>query len=114
MRLFYLKKKLLFLKLDKYRKVIRYVRLLDFYSNKIFLICHLNFFSGFSIKLLKDYFCSKIYSFNNGNFNFLISSKKVNQDYFYNYKNNKVNKKNIYFFLIILMKYISFCIELKL
>ena len=93
-----LKKNFFFFKLDKYRKLIRYISLVNFYKNKIFLICQLVFFSGFSIKLLKDLICSTIYSSNNFDFDFLITSK--NQNYFYNYKINKeiINKKSIVFF----------------
>ena len=42
-------KKNLVLKLDSYRKHIRHLKLISFYQNKIYLICHLIYFSGFSL-----------------------------------------------------------------
>ena len=68
----HLKKKIFLL--DKYRKYIRQIKNIFFYRKKIFLICQYIFLGGFSLKLLKEYFCSKISEIYNykDNFQFLI------------------------------------------
>ena len=93
------KKKYLILRLDSYRKSIRTIKLLDFYRNRIILVCHLIYFNGYSLKLLKDYFCSKnfeIYNYKD-NFDFVMISSQ-NQNYLYNYKSQNFLNKNIFFF----------------
>jgi hypothetical protein len=105
-----LKKKNIFLKLDNYRKTIRIIKLMDFYKNKILLVCYSIFFNGYVLNLLKDFFSSQYYKTYNykDNFKFLILSSK-NKNYLYNYKfyNNLVkhiifsfnNFNEIYLFL---------------
>ena len=85
------------LKLDCYRKNIRNVKLIDFYNNRIILVCHLTFFGGYSLKLLRDYFCSKTFELYNykDNFDFVMLTSQ-NQNYLYNYKVQKfLNKNNL-------------------
>ena len=54
------KRKNLILKLDNYRKFIRNVRLIDFYKNQILLVCYSIYLNGYSLKLLREYFFSKL------------------------------------------------------
>ena len=85
--------------LDKYRKYVRNIKSISFYQKKIFLICNLVFFGGFSLKLLREYFCSKVFETYNykHNFDFLMLTSK-SQNYVYNYKFQKLSNKNIVFF----------------
>ena len=94
------KKKNYILKLDCYRKFIRSQNLLNFYKQKnFFLVCHSIFFGGYSLKLLKEYFCSKVCEIYNYKDNFHFSFiKKKSENYLYNYKFHKPLNKNILFF----------------
>jgi len=40
--------------LDKYRKYVRNIKSISFYQKKIFLICNLVFFGGFSSKTFEQ------------------------------------------------------------
>ena len=105
-------KRKLKLKLDGYRKIRRSIKIIDFYKNKVCLVCVFIYFGGPTLRLLKEYFCSKIseiYNYKN-NFDFVVTSPR-NQNYFYNYKSRKSLNKNILFFLIILMKFFYFYIK---
>ena len=87
------------LKLDKYRRLIRTVNLIDFYKNQILLVCYCIHFHGYSLKILREYYCSKLFELYNykDNFDFVIISAQ-NQNYLYNYKVQKALKKTIFFF----------------
>jgi len=68
------KRKNLILKLDNYRKFIRNVRLIDFYKNQILLVCYSIYLNGYSLKLLREYFFSKLFELYNykDNFHFVV------------------------------------------
>lgn len=97
------KSKFLKLKVDRYRKFIHNINLIDFYEKRFVLVCNCVFFHGYSIKLLKEYFCSKSFEIYNytDNFDFLMISSK-NQNYLYNYKSQNSLNKNI---LLIILYY---------
>ena len=93
------KKKNLILKLDNYRKFIKNVRFIDFYKNHILLVCYSIYFSGYTLKLFREYFCSKFFELYNykDNFRFVVFAKQI-KNYLYNYKVQKTLNKNIVFF----------------
>ena len=93
------KRKNIFFKLDNYRKIIRCIKLIDFYKNDIILVCHLVFLGGYSLKLIKDYFSSKSFELYNYKDNFdIVILTSQNQNYLYNYKSQNFLNKNIFFF----------------
>jgi hypothetical protein len=93
------RKRNIIFKLDTYRKFILNIQFINFYKNKIFLVCHSVYFSGYSLKLLREYLCSQVFEIYNykDNFHFFLTSKK-NENYLYNYKFQKPLIKSIYFF----------------
>jgi hypothetical protein len=109
----YLKKTIL--RLDIYRKYIRSITRIDFYIKHIGLVCHTTFFSGYSLNLLKQYFCSKVYETYNykDNFDFLLISIK-NQNYLYNYKFHKLLSKSIVFFFLTFDDIFLFLFRIKI
>lgn len=90
------KKKNIILKLDSYRKLIRNIKLVNFYKNKIFLVSHSIHLSGYSLKILREYFCSKVFEIYNykDNFHFFALTRK-SENYLYNYKFQKPLNKSI-------------------
>jgi len=94
-----LRKRNLFFKIDSYRKFIRNIKLLNSYKHKICLVCHFIYLGGYSLDILKQFLCSKVFEIYNykDNFHFFSLTKK-SENYLYNYKFQKPLSKGIVFF----------------